>query len=457
MASTDAKPFPIKNTAYRITFPILDADGDLVTGAASLDSEISKDGGTFTDCTNEATQIATSSGMYYLDLSSDEMNADTVAIIVKTSTSGAKTTPIVLYPVENTDIPVNVKAISDDVTAPDNLELMYDGTGYAGGTIKLEADIVKLLGTAWLTPGVAGTPDVNAKLLGGTAQTGRDIGANVLLSPGSETGQLDFTSGVVKSNLAQILGTALTETGGYIAAAFKKLFNVQTPTLVASDVMRGTDSANTTVPDAAGVAATPAEVATALSNIKLDHLIAVADGDDPVNNSIIAQLAATDGDWSNFAKATDALQSIRDAAALEATLTAIKGSGWSDETLKAIKAAVDAISLAGIVDGVWDELQSGHTDAGSFGQYLDAKVSDTDVIGAGALSCTWTQKDDGGNPLDNCQVWITTDEAGSNVVAGALLTDSSGEVTFMLDAGTYYVWREKGGYDFTNPQSWVVS
>ena len=104
MASTDARPFPLKNTAYRITLPILDADGDLVTGATGLDSEVSKDGGTFTDCTNEATEIATNSGVYYLDLTSTEMNADTVAIIVKTSTSGAKTTTIVLYPVEGGDI-----------------------------------------------------------------------------------------------------------------------------------------------------------------------------------------------------------------------------------------------------------------------------------------------------------------------------------------------------------------
>lgn len=98
MASTDATPFPIKNQAYRVTFPILDADGDLVTAAGSLDSEVSKDGGTFADCTNEATEIATSSGMYYLDLTSTEMNADTVAIIVKST--GGKTTPIVLYPVQ---------------------------------------------------------------------------------------------------------------------------------------------------------------------------------------------------------------------------------------------------------------------------------------------------------------------------------------------------------------------
>jgi len=39
--------------------------------------------------------------------------------------------------------------------------------------------------------------------------------------------------------------------------------------------MRGTDNANTVVPDAAGVAATPAEVATALTDIHLDHLLAV--------------------------------------------------------------------------------------------------------------------------------------------------------------------------------------
>lgn len=99
MAASDAHPFPIKNRAFRVTFPILDADGDLVTGAAGLDSEVSKDGGTFTDCTNEATELATSSGVYYLDLTATEMNADTVAVIVKTSTSGAKTTTLVFYPI----------------------------------------------------------------------------------------------------------------------------------------------------------------------------------------------------------------------------------------------------------------------------------------------------------------------------------------------------------------------
>lgn len=95
-ASTDASPRPLYGVAYRVVFPIFDATGSLVTGATSPDSEISKDQGTFADATNEATEIATASGMYYLDLTASEMAARTVAIIVKSGTG--KTTPIVLYP-----------------------------------------------------------------------------------------------------------------------------------------------------------------------------------------------------------------------------------------------------------------------------------------------------------------------------------------------------------------------
>lgn len=48
--------------------------------------------------------------------------------------------------------------------------------------------------------------DVNVTHIGDTSQTARDIGASVLLSPGTGAGQLDFTLGVVKSNAVQWLG-----------------------------------------------------------------------------------------------------------------------------------------------------------------------------------------------------------------------------------------------------------
>lgn len=119
MASSDAIPIPRKNVAYRAHFVIRDADGDLVSGAAALDSEVSKDGGTFADCTNEATEVATSSGEYFLDLTSTEMNADHVSVLIKTTTSGAKTAYVNLYPMEDADIRSNV--VMWNGTAPNNL------------------------------------------------------------------------------------------------------------------------------------------------------------------------------------------------------------------------------------------------------------------------------------------------------------------------------------------------
>lgn len=71
---------------------------------------------------------------------------------------------------------------------------------------------------------------VNVTKVNGTSQTARDLGASVLLSSGTGAGQLDFTSGVVKANLAQILGTAITGTAAQLAAAFTKFFDKASPT-----------------------------------------------------------------------------------------------------------------------------------------------------------------------------------------------------------------------------------
>ncbi|GAI98736.1 unnamed protein product, partial [marine sediment metagenome] len=89
----------VKNSAQRIVFPILDADGDPVTGAAAdtPDSEYSLDGASFVDITDEIHEIATASGIYYLDLTAGETNGDVVCIQIKTATAGTKTTVLVFY------------------------------------------------------------------------------------------------------------------------------------------------------------------------------------------------------------------------------------------------------------------------------------------------------------------------------------------------------------------------
>lgn len=221
MASTDARPQPLKNTAYRVTFTILDADGDPVSGAAGLDSEVSKDGGTFADCTNEATEIATSSGVYYLDLTATEMNADTVAVIVKTSTSGAKTTVIVLYPAESTDIPVNV-------------------TGWNG--------------TAVATPDTAGYPKVTLKSGTGTGE--------VNLSSGRADGNVTYIGGSAVSTSAAQLGVNVVNAGGTAwASVVAALADAVWDELLSGHTTSG--SAGKGLSDAAG-AASPATIADAV-------------------------------------------------------------------------------------------------------------------------------------------------------------------------------------------------
>jgi hypothetical protein len=62
-----------------------------------------------------------------------------------------------------------------------------------------------------------------------------------------------------------------------------------------------------------------------------------------------------------------------------------------------------------------------------------------------------------GEPVPDAYVWVTTDEAGENPVVVSGYTDSFGKVTFYLDAGTYYFWAEKAGWNFNNPYVQVVN
>ena len=132
---------------------------------------------------------------------------------------------------------------------------------------------------------------------------------------------------------------------------------------------------------------------------RLDHLVAVADADDPVDDSIIAKLAASDGDWSGFAEATDSLEAIRD--------------------------KIDAISIVSFPTG-----------ANEFTYTVTDSVT--------------------GLPIEGVEVWFSTDIPGVNIVwkgdtdTFGVARDVNGDLPF-LDTGTYRVWAQKSGYTFVNP------
>ena len=225
MASTDARPVPIKNTAYRLTFPIYKSDGTLITGAAGLDSEVSKDAGTFADCTNEATEIATSSGVYYLDLTSTEMNADCVAIVVKTSSTGAVPPTFILYPQETGDIKVDAQswngtAVATPATAGYPAVTLKVGTGT--GEVNLSTGAVPTKGNIRKNTALAGftfmmTDSTNhAPVTGKTVTVTRSIDGGAFgagtLSAVTEVGvgiySVDFGAGDLNGNTIILRATA---------------------------------------------------------------------------------------------------------------------------------------------------------------------------------------------------------------------------------------------------------
>lgn len=153
----------------------------------------------------------------------------------------------------------------------------------------------------------------------------------------------------------------------------------------------------------------------------------------------------------------------------------------------------DAIAptAATVADAVWDEALSGHLVIGStgyalnnaggagtdpwntalpgayasgtaghiIGNRLDAAVSTlaSGDPGAGAIEFIYTITDaDTSDPIPDVDVWATSDTTGNTLLASGR-TNSSGAVVFWLDAGTVYIWRQKPGYNFTNPDTETVS
>lgn len=274
VSPNDAHPFPIYNARFRVIFPILDADGDLVTAATTPDSEASQDSGTFADVTNEATELATSSGMYFLDLIATEMDTVSTTVIVKTATAGAKTTPITLHPIRlpvlrtgtaqagagsTITLDASASAVDDyyngcyvNITnnSPANAlgqaRLIIDYVGStkvatvaaAWGTNPSSASTFEILQSpgvavnvaAWAgapvdPPATAGIPDVNVVGVAADAITAAAIAANAIGSAELADGAITaakFAAGAIDNaafNVTETL-TANPATGGIVAASF---------------------------------------------------------------------------------------------------------------------------------------------------------------------------------------------------------------------------------------------
>lgn len=90
-------------------------------------------------------------------------------------------------------------------------------------------------------------------------------------------------------------------------------------------------------------------------------------------------------------------------------------------------------------------------------------VTTSFLLVPGAIEYTYTVTDaTTGLPIEGVEVWFSTDLAHNNIVwsgdtdtFGIAMDDYGNKPK--LDAGTYYLWRQKSGYLFSDPDIEIVS
>jgi hypothetical protein len=379
-----------QSTAVNVTVLMIDSS-DHVTGKTGLAAGLTiyaVKAGTSGVITPTVTEVDSTNvkGVYKLALTTGH-----------TDTLGELELHITASGADPTDLKWQVSSYLPGEAATLQADQAVNATKWAGGTIPAPnvtgvplIDAKYLLGTIFATPATAGIPDVNMKNIanaavstttaqigvnavqhGGTAQTGRDIGASVLLSAGTGTGQLDFTSGVVKANLAQILGTALTETAGQIAAAFKKFFNIATPAATMDHLVL-VDT-----------------VTTATTATNLTNAPTAGDFTATMKTSLNAATpAVTVSDKTGFSLSAAGVQAIWDALTSALTTVGSVGKRIADfltgdayVRLGAPVGASISADIAAAPGKVWDITLASHLTSGTTGAALNA---------AGAAGDPWS-------------------------------------------------------------------
>ena len=311
----------------------------LIAGAADetaptivLDSVAGNDGtNTLVHITND------DAGMYYLKLTASNNNRYGKGTLIIEDTDTYVT---VFHEIQWVSVPyynwkygttlpnVNITQISGDSDAADNLELAYDGTGYAGGTTKQKVDLETVK-----TKAITCADAITILASVGTAATSTaQTGDSYAIVNHADYGNAHLVRSTIPGN------TLSVDANHFVAVPATQDVNAKT-------VTNGAISNATFNADVGSTAYATNIIALAvrkvLDELKLDHLIAVAESDDPVDNSIIAKLAATGGDWSTFVGSTASLQGIR-ARGDDAWVTAMGFAVAGDE----MKLEDDAITAA---------------------------------------------------------------------------------------------------------------
>lgn len=171
-------------TATHVYFPVVKrAVVDFAVGAdwtpAAGDVKISIDGAAAANVTNLPTAIAMGNTAYWdISLTTGELTGKKIMITIADAATKV----------------VEDQAVYIETYGNASAEILVDLS-----VTNIPANVTQLLGTAWLTPGTAGTPDVNTKLAGGTAWgsgaiTAAAIAADAITAAKLADGAIDWAT-----------------------------------------------------------------------------------------------------------------------------------------------------------------------------------------------------------------------------------------------------------------------
>jgi len=370
-------------TTYALVFLMVDS-GDHVTGKTGLSPTVtlSKNGGSFASPSGAVTEIA--NGWYKVAGNATDNNTLGPLILHATGT-GADPTDVVYTVV--TDLP----GVAQTGDAYERLGAPA-GASHAADVAAVKTDTAAIkTKTDSLTFTVAGYVDANTLKVGGTTQTARDIGASVLLSNGTGTGQVKLASGYVAMTWADIGSptTTVNLSGTTIATTQKvDIETIKTNPVVNAGTITfptGATLASTTNITAGTIATVSGNVNGNVGGNVTGSVGSVVGAVGSVTGNVGGNVVGSVGSLTGMT-ATDvgAIKSVTDK--LYTTLEVASGSpGDYRFAADALRNAPTgsggggAPSAATIAAAVWDEALSGHTTAGTAGKIvytnLDATVS----------------------------------------------------------------------------------
>jgi hypothetical protein len=268
---------------------------------------------------------------------------------------------------------------------------------------------------------------------------------NVLVQSGTASGQLNVTGGVVQADLAKWLGVEPESlNNGFVGVNVQEIFGV--PIAVTGTVNSITFASGETV------AYVGSEVIANVSKIQGETINM---GGNP-GDGLLMTAGQTIG------SSTLTAGQVRTELATELARIDVATS------TRLASASYTAAPTAGtIADAVWDEARSGHTTNGTYGAvsewagansltasdvwtYATRTLTAYNWGGTGAYAITVNVKE-GVTNISGATVSFTQ---GSDVYSAT--TNSSGNASFSLDAGTFTLAIFKAGYSFT-PESVTVS